>query len=104
MAKKLTLRQTAIADYLKGCNVMDVKPENYKRWTIANIENKTEELRASWVHQCRAKRVDSVKANTRAVVETVVQAVGEPLEAARDRAVALARATGRAIPFTISRK
>ncbi len=104
MAKKLTLKQKAIADYLKGCNIMDVTPENYKRWTVANLHDATYELRQAWTHENRIARVNSVKANTRAVVESVTQVIGEPIAAVRDRAKALAKLTGKAIPFTLIRK
>ena len=101
---KLTLKQKATAEYLKVCNVMDVKPENYKRWTVANLQDATDELRASYVRQHRTAQIDSVKANTKAVVETVMQKVGEPISVVRDRARALAKLTGKAIPFKLIRK
>ncbi len=104
--KKLTLKQQATADYLKGCDVMGVEPENYKRWTVQNLHAATDELRSAWARQKRDATIDSVKKNTTAAVNTITQAVGEPLRSARDRAIALAKQTGRAIPFTftISRK
>ncbi len=104
MTTKLTLKQEATAEYLIGCDVMNVTPENYKRWTVKNFEAATDELRSSWAREKRNNKIDSVKQNTANVIDSVTQAVGEPLRSARDRAIALAKKTGKAIPFTISRK
>ena len=102
--KKLTLRQQAVATYLKGCNVMDVAPEKYGRWTIADLEKKTDELRASWARQRKIETEGSIAKNTRAVATKVETVVGDTFEDARDKAQALARKLGRAVPFKVVRR
>ncbi len=78
---------------------MDVTPvAQYKRWTIAQLDEATNELRKAWCeHNPRPKKT------TKQIATEVVQGIGETATDVMSRAKALAKQTGKAIPFRFTR-
>lgn len=90
--------------YLSGCEFMGIAPEfEYEERTAKQIAHATEALRTRYRKLKGQQVVDSVTKNTASAAKFIKQSVGEPLSKARERAKALAKLTGKAIPFHIVR-
>lgn len=102
---KAPTKKQAHAKYIAGCEYFGIAPEyQYKELTAKQFVAEVNKLGTRARNDRIKEAANSVARNTRNVVQYVEQGIGEPLSHARDRAIALAKRTGRAIPFTITRK
>ena len=102
MAKRLN-KKTEYNTYLAGCTYLGIEPEYaYEDLTARQFSEATEALRA----RVRKLRMEKVVSNTAYAVGyaqgTIERTVGEPLSHFRDRVAKMAKATGKAIPVSIT--
>lgn len=98
-------KQTEYNRYIAGCTYLGMEPEyEYTELTAKQFTQATEALRSRVRAQRREATKTSIAKNTANAVEFIEQGVGEPLAHFRDRAGALAKKLGKAVPIKIVRK
>ena len=91
--------------YIAGCTHFGLEPEfAYDDLTAKDWEQQVNKLISRHRKTQRSETIDSVKRNTQNAIDYVEQGVGEPLAHFRDRASALAKKLGKAVPIKIVRR
>jgi len=104
MATRLN-KKALYTRYIAGCTHFGLEPEfeydalTAQQWAV-EVDKLVKRHRATQ----RSETIDSVKRNTQNAVDYIEQGVGEPLAHFRDRAGAMAKKLGRAIPIKIVRR
>ena len=104
MSKRLN-KQNEYNTYLAGCTYLGMEPEyEYDELTARQFADATDDLRSRYRAMRLKATTIAVRSTTSQTVDFIERNVGEPMSHLRDRASALAKKLGKAVPVKIVRR